>query len=204
MDELRKKIISRVCALFNKYGIRTITMDEVASELGMSKKTLYELFDDKKDMIRQVLEWEMEERAKKFRALSEKKLNALEEVFEVNRIVMQLVREFNPAKHHDLKKYYPDLFEKMTTKQRGRTFQSMLANLKKGKKEGLYRKDLDEEVIAKLYISRMEVPMTSDFVSPEEFTSEKFLNQAFLYHIHGIANEKGIAVANEILKNKIR
>lgn len=201
MEELRDKIIERVCSLFNKYGIRSITMDEVASELGISKKTLYEHFKDKKDLIGKVLDWELERKAELFRKIREKRLNALEEVLEVNKMVLQVVREYNPAKHHDLKKYYPDLHEKIITVQRKNTFQSMIANLKRGKEEGLYRKDLDEDVIAKLYITRMEVPMTSDFVTPEEFTSERFIRQAFLYHIHGIASEKGLQMAREYMNN---
>ncbi|NOY38600.1 MAG: TetR/AcrR family transcriptional regulator [Chlorobi bacterium] len=198
MEDIYKKIIDRVCALFNKYGIRSITMDEIASELGISKKTLYGYFTDKKELVSKVLETEIEKKAVLFQKIRDQNLNAVEEILEVNKLVLQLVREYNPGKQHDLKKYYPDLYEKIVSVQRTRMYHSMKTNLKKGKKEGLYREDLDEDIISKLYISRMEVPMTNDFLTPEEFTSDRFIMQAFNYHIHGIASEKGLEVAKKL------
>ncbi len=193
MDHLKEQIVKKASILFNKYGIRSITMDDISHEMGISKKTLYEHIQDKKDLVTKVINFELGEKEKAFRQIPEKGLNAVEELLEVNRVILELIKEYNPAKFRDLKKYYPDIYDSVRKTQRDRMFQSMIRNIRKGKAQGLYRDDVDEEVIAKLYVSRMEYPLESDLLTPREFTSPRFITQSFIYHIHGIANAKGLA-----------
>lgn len=200
MDDLGEQIIRKAANLFNKYGIKSITMDDLSHELGISKKTLYEHVQDKKDLITKVTDFELREKGKSFQEISNRNLNAVEETFEVNRHVLQVIQEYNPAKYRDLKKYYPEIYEQIKHVQRERMFRSMIRNIRKGKEEGLYREDVDEEVIAKLYVSRMEFPLESDLLTPQEFTSHRFITQSFLYHIHGIANAKGLAFIDKYFR----
>ncbi len=190
-QNLKKRIVEKAAELYNKVGIRNITMDDVCHELGISKKTLYQYITDKKELVREVCEMEMQRRREAFEAIRRSGLNAIEEIFEVNKLVLRLIKSYNPTKFFDLKKHYPDIYQKIRKGQRENMFRSMVANIRKGKEEGLFRKDVDEEVIAKLYMSHTEYPLESDLLTPEEFTSPRFIIQAFLYHVHGIANEKG-------------
>jgi len=192
VNHLREQIIRKAGSLFNKFGIKSITMDDLSREMGISKKTLYEHIKDKKDLITKVTDFELREKEKYFQEISNRNLNAVEETFEVNRLILQVIQEYNPAKYRDLKKYYPEIYEHIKHVQRERMFRSMIRNIRKGKEEGLYRENVDEEVIAKLYVSRMEYPLESDLLTPQEFTSPRFITQSFLYHIHGIANAKGL------------
>ncbi len=201
MDSLSEQIIRKAGILFNKYGIKSITMDDLSHEMGISKKTLYEYVKDKRDLVSKVIAFELKEKEKAFSQILKKELNAIEEILEVNQLVLQLIKEYNPVKHRDLKKYYPDIYEKIRKDQRTRMFQSMVRNIRKGKEQGLYRKDVDEEIIAKLYISRAEYPLEGDFLTPEEFTSHRFITQTFIYHIHGIANSKGLELVDNYYRN---
>jgi AcrR family transcriptional regulator len=199
-DSLKHRIIEKATELYNHVGIKSITMDDVARELGISKKTLYQYVTDKKDLVKQVCEHELVKKREAFMKIHRGNQNAIEEIIEVNKLLLRLIKEYNPTKFYDLKKYYPDIYDMIRQDQRDNMYRSMIANLKKGKKEGLFRKDLDENVIAKLYISRVEYPLESDLLTPEEFTSPSFITQSFIYHIHGIANEKGLKIVEKDMK----
>jgi AcrR family transcriptional regulator len=198
-ESIKTRIIEKAAELYNRVGIKSITMDDVARELGISKKTLYQYVSDKKELVSEVCDYEMGKKRKAFMQIQARNHNAIEEIIEVNKLILHLIKEYNPTKFYDLKKYYPDIYAKMRRDQRENMFRSMIANLRKGKEEGLFREDLDEVVIAKLYISRVEYPLESDLLSPEEFLSPRFIIQSFIYHIHGIANERGLILVKEYM-----
>ena len=156
MNEDFKNILSKVRELYTKYGIKSITMDDVAKELGISKKTLYQHVTDKEDLVGKFIDNEIELRQKQICECFKAGYNAIEELFEISFFMNKLMREQNPATEHDLKKYYPEQYQKIVKVRREGMFSYILLNLKKGKKEGLYRDDMDDEVIAKLYLSRSE------------------------------------------------
>ena len=112
----------------------------------------------------------------------------------------RLMKDQNPATEHDLKKYYPHHYQQIVKARRERIFNYILINLKKGKKEGLYRAELNEEIIAKLYLSRVESIHLNDLFTVEEFTSIKLFMELLIYHIRGIATEKGIIVLEKKIK----
>lgn len=166
-------------------------MDDVARHLCISKKTLYEYFKDKEDLVEQVMLLEYHEREVSFREIEEKKLNAIEELLEVYRLLNGLYRNFNPSVEYDIKKYYPDLYMKIKEMRRKRMYDSTLKNMNKGKKEGLYRSDLNTEIISKLHLFRIENLTDNDVFSIDEIVSFKVFHEIFVYHLHGLLSEKG-------------
>jgi hypothetical protein len=111
-----------------------------------------------------------------------------------------MMRAQNPATEHDLKKYYPHHHQKTVKVRRDRMYEYILFNLNKGKEEGLYRDDMNSEIIAKLYLSRTENIHFNELFSVEEFTSLKLFKELLSYHVRGIATQKGI----NVLENKIK
>jgi TetR/AcrR family transcriptional regulator, cholesterol catabolism regulator len=198
MDGELIKILDKVRELYTRYGIKSITMDEVAAELGMSKKTLYQHVTDKEDLVSKFIDNEIEIRQRQICECFKAGYNAIEELFEISLFMNKLMREQNPATEHDLKKYYPEQYQKIVTVRRERMYSYILLNLKKGKKEGLYRDDMDDEVIAKLYLSRSESMPVSTLYTLEELTSIKMFVELLTYHIRGIATQTGI---KELEKN---
>jgi AcrR family transcriptional regulator len=190
-DELNN-ILEKVRCLYLKYGIKSITMDDVARELGISKKTLYQYVVDKTDLVTKVLDVEITRRASGFDVTKIKGNNAIEEMIMLNNHVIEMLKEYKPSTAYDLKKYYPDLFRKFYESRRAKMFEWILNNLKRGKSEKLYRPEINEEIIAKLYVYRNEVIIENDQFDLNEYTSPKFFNEVFIYHIRGIATEKGI------------
>jgi AcrR family transcriptional regulator len=192
MNEDQKNILLKVRDLYMKFGIKGITMDDVASEIGISKKTIYQFVTDKDELVGKIIDHEIIQRQQEICNCFKVGYNAIEELFEISLFMNKLMREQNPATEHDLRKYYPHHYQKIVKVRREGIFNYILLNLKKGKKEGLYRSEMDEEVIAKLYLSRIEILNTNDLFTVEELTSTKISGELLIYHVRGIATEKGI------------
>ena len=198
-----ENILERVSCLYRKYGIKSVTMDDVARELGISKKTLYIHFSDKDDLVMQVLNFESKKRAQEFKNIYERKLNAIEELLEVNRYMNHMMRDHSTVIDYDLKKYYPEHYAKTQEMRREKMFESVINNMKKGKKEGLFRLDLNEEIIAKLHVSRIMCMTDNSYFSTAELASPQVFSEVIIYHIRGIANENGIKILEENLVKEI-
>jgi len=200
MNEELKNILVKVRELYMKYGIKSITMDDVARELGISKKTLYQYVTDKDDLVGKVMDNEIAIRQEEICNCFRIGYNAIEELFEISILMNKLMRDQNPATEHDLKKYYPQHFQKIVNARREGIINYILLNLKKGIKEGLYRKEMNKEVIAKLYLWRIENAQISELFSAEEFSSIKLFVELLNYHVRGIATEKGIVELEKKIK----
>jgi TetR/AcrR family transcriptional regulator, cholesterol catabolism regulator len=191
MNPKAQFILEQVGKLYHRYGIKSVTMDDVARQLGISKKTIYEFFNDKEDLVKQVLLFEHDHNCGYLKAIEGRKLNAIEELFEVYKMINVLLKEFNPSMEYDIRKYYPDLFLQIRETKRKRMYESVYKNLNLGKKEGLYRKDLNSKMIAKLHVFRTESLVDNDMFTQEELTSFKMFHEIFVYHLYGILSHEG-------------
>jgi len=192
MNEELINILTKVRSLYMRYGIKSVTMDDVSSELGMSKKTLYQYVTDKDDLVGKFIDYEIGLRRKEICDCFRIGYNAVEELFEITLFMNKMMREQNPATEHDLSKYYPSHYQKIIKARRSGIYEYILLNLRKGKRDGLYRDDLNEEIIAKLYLLRVESIHLNDIYSVEEFTSNKIQTELLKYHLRGISTERGI------------
>jgi TetR/AcrR family transcriptional regulator, cholesterol catabolism regulator len=200
MNEELKNILLKVRELYMKYGIKSITMDDVAREMSISKKTLYQYVTDKDDLVGKFVDNEIALRQEEIYKCFRIGFNAIEELFEISIFMNKLIRDQNPAIEYDLKKYYPQHFQKTVKARREGISNYILLNLKKGVKEGLYRDDMNNDVIAKLYLWRSENTDFGELFTTEEFTSIKLFVELLNYHVRGIATEKGIIVLEKKIK----
>jgi AcrR family transcriptional regulator len=185
-------ILFKVAGLFRKYGIKSVTMDDISRELGISKKTLYQFVTEKNDLVNKVIDFEMDRTKDCFETVTKFGKNAISELFEVNRFMVEMMKRNSPSFEYDLKKYFPEVHHKVLISRRKGMYDSVLANLKRGKAEGLYRSEFNEEIITKLQISRLENMYGDPMFSISDFSTENIFKELFIYHIRGIANEKGI------------
>lgn len=199
-DEL-KNILQKVRCLYMKYGIKSVTMDDIARELGISKKTLYQYVTDKIELVSKVVDLEICDKGEFFDKPPCSGLNAIEQIFEVYKHVQKMLKDYNPATEYDLRKYYPEIYSRVIQVRRDRMYNNILSNLKKGKEDGLYRTDFNDEVIAKLQLSRVESVFDDKILSQDELLSPEVFLEIFVYHMRGIANEKGLKVLEEKIKD---
>ena len=178
-------------------------MDDVARELGISKKTLYQFVKDKADLVEKVMVMNAMRHGMEMAKITAKNQNAIVELLEVNAYMNVMMKEQNPTLDYDLKKYYPAIHKKLNAESKKKMLEAIRKNLIKGQQEGIYRQDMDVDVICKIHMTRMEYRYSAETISPEELTSPRVIKEIFLYHLHGISNENGLKVLNEKLKEYI-
>lgn len=203
MNKTPQEYIKKVCDMFKNYGIKSVTMDDVARELGISKKTLYLHFKDKSELVGIILKREFKEKADEFSEAMENKENAIEELFEYYKVQIKILTNQKPNFLYDLKKYYSTHFDEFTKKKKERMMESVMKNLKRGKEEGLFRADINEDIVTRMHIARIDSIMTSGIFSFEELRSPLFFSEAFKYHIFAIVNDKGREIVNKKIKEII-
>lgn len=193
MDIRTKQILEQVRKLYRRYGIKSVTMDYVARQLCISKKTLYEHFRDKEDLVRSILFLEHEIHAGIHDEIAAQNQNAVEEILAVYKLIHKRFLDYNPSMEYDIRKYYPDLYKDIKEIRRKYMYESFLRNMNKGKKEGLYRRELNANIIARLHVFRIENLYDNDLFSIEEITSFQVFQELFVYHLHGILSTSGLA-----------
>jgi len=192
MEEKVNKILEQVSELYFKYGIKSVTMDDVARELGISKKTLYEYFTDKNDLVAKFLDFHIQKIREVFEVENEDSGNAIDHLLYISKILMNFLKDLNPSVHYDLQKYYPEIFKSLFEYKRNNMLDSVKQNIIRGMQEGLYRKDLNPEIIAHIYVNRVEASMDANFLRSKDVTSSELFSEMFTYHIRGISSKKGI------------
>ena len=187
-----KEIIIKVSEIYLKYGIKSVTMDDVARELGISKKTLYLYFKDKDDLVKKVVDYHMDLQHECMKSFTFENVNAIEELLMVSKFISNFMKQINPSVTYDIQKYYPEIWKSIVSDRMDHIFKQIKDNMKRGIKEGLYRKDLNIEIIARIYLFRIDAAKTLDLITENKYTYEEIFNTFFNYHIRGIANQNGI------------
>jgi len=167
-------------------------MDDVAHELGISKKTLYEYFTDKNDLVSKFLDFQIAKIRFVFEEEKEDNNNAIDHLLEISQIITAFLKNFSPTIHYDLQKYYPTVFKSFFEYKRSFMFASTKGNLDRGIKEGVYRSDFNPDIIAQVYINQIEASLGADFITNYEYTTDELFSAMFTYHLRGIASKKGI------------
>lgn len=196
--DAKQRILLTAEGLFFKYGIKSITMDDVAKELGISKKTLYKEVDNKKDLVSQVLGRNLEGELGFMIELRAASKNAIEEMLSVTKHVTQKFREMNPGVIYDLRKYYRESWKQLEKFQEEFIFSMIKENIEKGKKEGLYRQDLHADIMGKLYVGSTRMLVDEDYFSTKKYTPEKLYEEFIFYHLRGIVTNKGLKLLEKL------
>lgn len=193
-----KNLVEKVSELYMRYGIKSVTMDDVARHLGISKKTLYLYVKDKKELVELSVNHHLEKNIEAEKNLRDKKLSAIDELLEVYRFAGEMIKDVNPSYQYDLQKYYPYLCDRFNQFKRENLFEIIKGNLIRGISEGVYRKEINVDIIAKMHAFRH---FKSDDINREDvelMMHKETFKEIFLYHMHAIINDKG----REILKQK--
>jgi len=193
MDNTLKDILEKVRELFFKYGVRSVSIDDICRELGISKKKLYEFVSSKHELVAKLLELERQNFEVIFEQYNFEGVNAIDILLTVSKEIGEHFRDVSPSMTFDLKKYYPEVYHHHVEERIEFIFKKIQVNLTKGISQGVYRTDLSVELISRLYIRRL-----MDLHNPEFFPAEKFSFRT-LYDvmidnfIRGIATETGLA-----------
>ena len=190
-SEQQEKWLKRVEDLFMRLGIKSITMDDVARELGISKKTLYTFVESKDDLVKKVLERHILQEKVQCEGMVNTAQNAIEEMFFVIESNSQQVAQMKTNIVHDLQKYHRDAWEMMSEFQRGFLYRIVKANLERGVKEGLYRDDFDIDIITRFHIASSFQLFDETLFPRNTFKRDVVFKEYLMHYLHGILSEKG-------------
>ncbi|MCP4124727.1 MAG: TetR/AcrR family transcriptional regulator [Bacteroidetes bacterium] len=196
------KILEAAQELFLSIGVRSVTMDDLAGHLGISKKTVYCFIDNKAELVRSVVEKELANTKNKIRQISANSNDAIEEMLLMGTMVIGSLKKFNSNTIRELKKFYPESWLLVENHHRESVLNVIKNNLLKGINEGLYRPEINVDILSKIYIgkSQMLLDIKADG-QPYQLTDVYM--EFFNYHIRGIASPKGVGKL-AIYKNKIK
>ncbi|MES2655862.1 MAG: TetR/AcrR family transcriptional regulator [Bacteroidota bacterium] len=200
--ESKNKILEGAESLFMKYGFKSITMDDIARELGISKKTLYQYFEDKNDLVNQTIQAHIDNDAVVCNRIIEEGYDPIEFMFEMSKSITKNQRKVNVAVLFDLRKYFKSAWDKMEKFRLEYILKNILSNISKGQELGLYRTDINEVLIAKLYVHNIEFVMTPELYQDISTDFHYIHLESLKYHLRGICTDKGLKKLNKITENQ--
>ena len=193
-------ILAKVHELFMKYGLKSVSMDDISRTLGISKKTLYQSVENKRDLIKEVFQKHIREEETAINEIVANSKDAVDEMMGIARYVMGLLREISPTTLYDMQKYYGDIWGMMEALHKGYIYETIKTNLDRGIAEGLYRKNLNTDIVAKLYVGKAFLVVDEEVFPLKDYNKEKLYQEYVFYHIHGIALPKGLKLFEKYTK----
>lgn len=198
--ENKNQFLKKATELFIEHGSKTITMDDVAREFGISKKTLYQKYKNKEALLEDVLAHKLSEIISKMQKLDVEVENAVERMFCRDEQIERAVNSNNSTMIKQLIKYYPAIFNKHMLNFSDKFSEVLVRNINKGRIQGYYREDFDAEIYGKLFFQLMLSYDSSPFLNAEQINREIFLNEVMMLYMNAITTEKGKEILRKINK----
>lgn len=189
--ENKERIIEESRKLFMKFGVRRVTMDDVARNLSMSKKTLYRYFSDKDELVEQSTRAHIDIEHQELMDAARNSSNAIEELFLVSKCIRENINEINPSVLFDLKRFYPTSFAHWTRFRDDFIALSIISNLKRGVEDGYFRADINLEIMAKLRLMEIQLLFDDEIFPNSQVDFKEVQIQLFDHFVFGIVTEKG-------------
>ncbi|MDR3218777.1 MAG: TetR/AcrR family transcriptional regulator [Dysgonamonadaceae bacterium] len=195
---LRDRVIQEATALFFTKGIKSMTMSDIANELGISKRTLYEIFRDKDELLEICIDCNIERVDEETRELFSNSKDVIDTLMRIYASHLRNVQIANKSFIHDLKKYHTHIFKKIENRQK-ENIDSFLPLLEKGVALGLIRDDVNFEVLIWLLKSQFKALMEDDFIPTDKYSTNEFIRAIILNFIRGISTPLGGEKVNKIV-----
>ncbi|MGB5244680.1 MAG: TetR/AcrR family transcriptional regulator [Lutimonas sp.] len=195
---MKNSIIHKSAELFLKYGFKSVTMDDIATELGMSKKTIYTYFETKTKLVSETALHIFYEIEKGINEICMEGFSPIQEIYEIKTNVMRQLYNEQTYPMYQLQKYYPKIFDTIKAKQFELLQNCVITNIENGIEQGFYRKDLDINFISRLYFNGILGIKNVELFPSEQFTSAYLIDSYLDYHLRAITTEKGLQTLIDI------
>ena len=200
MDQFNR-IIESALNLFMREGVKTVNMDDIASFMGISKKTLYQYVNNKADLVEKAFRLHQYRILGMISNIQEKNENAIDELFKIDEKLCLMLKNRPPRLINNLKKYYPNVWEILDEIKKTHLFTCITENMDRGKEQGLYRNEVNSNIIAKLMMNTVDALVDDATFPLTQYDFKSLLKENRIYHIRGIATDKGIKYLEQKLKN---
>ncbi|MFC2081146.1 TetR/AcrR family transcriptional regulator [Bacteroidota bacterium] len=202
--ELYDRIVSEAFELFMKYGIRNVTMDQISGQMGISKRTLYETFKDKNELLREVLEYFSNIKRTEAGEMIEKSDNVIKTIYMLARKGEEMKQKINPLFFEDIWKYYPDIHTMLTKDGSYRDSSFTHKLVKKGIDDGLFKKDLDIELVNLYFHQVMHIVMNEEIFPRDRYTHGEIFKNIIMPYLIGISTDKGQVQIDKYFEKEIK
>jgi len=189
---MENRILFKARDLMLLNGVKHVTMDDIANQLGMSKKTIYQFYKDKDALVMAVVNFELEEQSSKCQRTQDTADNAVHEMFMLLEDIQQMFKNMNPMTMNEIAKYYPEAFARIQNHKDEFMHQIIKTNLIKGIEQGVYRKEIDPEILSIYRLETCFVPFNPQLYPFSKFDIGKVTLQIIENFIYGVMSLKGI------------
>lgn len=187
----KERIKLQATDLFMKYGVRSVSMDDIANSLGMSKKTIYQFYADKDELVDAVVLHEIQHNEHCCELDRQGSENAIHELFLAMDMVVEMFHSMNPSLLFDLQKYHPKAFQKFHAHKNEFLYNVIRENLVRGIKEDLFRDDINIDILARYRVEMMLLPFNPEFQSKVKHNLAEIEEELILHYLFGLVNMKG-------------
>jgi TetR/AcrR family transcriptional regulator, cholesterol catabolism regulator len=195
--DLRERILTEADDLFCKFGVKRITMDDIARQTGMSKKTIYQHFKDKNELVYVLIQRMLDGQMCVMDSNCAKAANAVEEVFLVVTHLQQMLSKMNPMIFYDLQKYHPEVWSLFKNFRYSYMKDCIMKNLTWGMEEGYFRPGLNKEIIAVLRLEQVDMIFNQIVFPPGKYMILEVLTEITEHYLYGLCTIKGHKLINK-------
>jgi AcrR family transcriptional regulator len=195
--ETKTRILHGAEELFFKYGIKSVTMDDIAKHLAISKKTIYQFFEDKNELVETLMSVALKKDECEFKQIQTDSENVIVEVFNMMKHMGNMFSKINPNIFYDLQKYHPNAWKQFKVFKHECMAKMVEGSIERGIKEGLVRTDINAKVIARLRIEEVEMGLNPEIFPPDKFKMLDVQLAMIDHFLHGICTLKGHKLINK-------
>ena len=182
--------------MFRTYGIRAVTMDMLASQLGISKRTIYEVFSDKDELLKGVLLWMMAKQREVMTKIFSESENVIEAIFKMLDLMMDHFQKMSPAFLMDMRRLHRDVYKNPEELADLPYFSNNSEIINRGIKEGVFRDNIDVEITNKCLLEVARMSNDKNVFPPDDFTNKDVIRNFYINYLRGISTQKGLDLIN--------
>jgi AcrR family transcriptional regulator len=197
-EEYDLRIITGAAELFRQFGIRAVTMDMIASHLGISKRTIYERFRDKDELLFAVMDSMIGKRREKTDAILNSSPDIISAIFAMIRTGTDHAALMNPLIRSDLKKYHSKVLRRLREKCENPDHEAATKILETGIKQSVFRDDLNIDILSRAFSALASVIGDENLFPPEKFLQRDLIRNVMLTFLRGISTARGIELIDSM------
>lgn len=191
MDAKTIQLYERIGEIFKSRGIKALSMTALCENLSMSKRTLYKYFDDKHDLVAKMMSFHLDKTDQSMCGVAEVSENAIMQIVNIHHNIAGMLKTMRPTVIAEVKKFYPDAYKIYNDHKTRNMIDFTKANIERGQKEGLYRKELNLDIVARTYVGMTYNMFDNDLFPLENNSQNAIHKEVVLYHLYALTNESG-------------
>ncbi|MEM7085161.1 MAG: TetR/AcrR family transcriptional regulator [Bacteroidota bacterium] len=200
---MKEKIVQKATELFINLGFKSVTMDDIANEMGISKKTIYAHFNNKTDLIKESTLTLFNLITSGIDGICALGKNPIEELYDIKKFVMLQLKNEKSSPQYQLQKYYPEIHATLKMKHYDKMRECTMVNLQRGVEQGLYRDNIDIEFISRIYFVGVHGIKDDSLFPINEFPKVQLFEDYLEYHLRGIVTKTGLKTLNKFIKTTV-